>query len=149
MDILPDSDRLANKIIMYTEGMQADSEEGWLFLGFIRRLFFIPIELICIYKLKKIIPIYQGSLNLIIFGYMLYFLLANVSATIAIRVSTAFYIYEIITIPVMFLLVKSLKIKVILFVIFVFYCAMKYIYLINNFYDVYVPYINVLVNQFF
>lgn len=144
VDILPDSDRLANKIALYTEGKAADSETGWLFLGFVRRLFFIPIELFCISKLKKVVPIYQGSLNLIIFGYMLYFLFANVSATVAIRISTAFYIYEIITIPAMFLLVKSMKLKILLFILFIVYCAMKYIYLINNFYDVYIPYTNVL-----
>lgn len=147
VDILPDSDRLANKVVAYTEGMEANSEAGWLFLGFVRRLFFIPIELMCMYKLKNYISTYRGCLNLIIFGYMLYFLFANISATIAIRVSTAFYIYEIITIPAMFLLVKSLKIKLILFIIFIGYCGMKYIYLINNFYDEYIPYINVLFNQ--
>jgi len=147
VDILPDSDRLANKVVAYTEGTEANSEAGWLFLGFVRRLFFIPIELMCMYKLKNYISTYRGCLNLIIFGYMLYFLFANISATIAIRISTAFYIYEIITIPAMFLLVKSLKIKLILFIIFIGYCGMKYIYLINNFYDVYIPYINVLFNQ--
>lgn len=98
------------------------------------------------YKLRNIIPTYQGCLNLITFGYMLYFLFANISATIAIRASTAFYIYEIITIPAMFLLVKSLKVKLIVFIIFICYCSMKYIYLINNFYDVYIPYINILFN---
>lgn len=142
LNIMPDADRLNEKLDLY---MNIGTDDGgFLLLGYIRRLLFLPIELWAITKLEKIDNKYRGCINLIIVGYMLYFLLGNVSPTIATRISTAFYFYEVITIPAIFLLVKKINIKLVLFFILVIYSLMKYIYAINLYRDIYIPYINIL-----
>lgn len=141
-NIMPDADRLNEKLDLYINVGTDDGE--FLLLGYIRRLFFLPLELWAITKLEKIDNKYRGCINLIIVGYMLYFLFGNVSPTIAVRISTAFYFYEVITIPAIFLLVKKINIKLVLFFILIIYSLIKYIYAINLYPDAYIPYVNIL-----
>lgn len=141
--VLPDSDRLLEKVDFYYEaGYRSDGPI--VILTYIRRIIFIPIELWALSKIEKVNMYYRGYLNLIIFGYMIYFLFENMSPIIATRISSAYYIYEIITIPMLFMIFKSLKIKISMFLILVLYLLIKYLYAINMYYDVYVPYINIL-----
>ena len=142
LNIMPDADRLNDKLDLY---INIGTDDGdFLLLGYIRRMLFLPIELWAIRKLEKIDNKYRGCINIIVVGYMLYFLLGNVSPTIAGRISTAFYFYEVITIPAIFLLVKKINIRLILFFILLSYSLIKYIYAINLYPDAYIPYVNIL-----
>ena len=142
LNIMPDADRLNEKLDLY---MNIGTDDGdFLLVGYIRRMLFLPIELWAVTKLEKIDNRYRGCINLIVIGYIIYFLLGNVSPTIASRISTAFYFYEIITIPAIFLLLKNINIKLIFFFILLIYSLIKYIYIINLYPDIYIPYTNIL-----
>lgn len=142
LNVMPDADRLSGKIDFY---MSVGTDDGSSsLLSYIRRLLFLPLELWAIIKLEKVNYVYRGCINLIVFGYILYFLFNNVSPVVATRISTAFYFYEVITIPAIFLLVKNINIKLILFFILLVYSLIKYIYAINLYPDAYIPYVNIL-----
>ncbi|WP_444314052.1 EpsG family protein [Megamonas funiformis] len=144
-NVLPDSERLLEKIDFYYESGSV-SDGPIIILTYIRRIIFIPIELWAISRIEKFDKNYRGYLNLIIFGYILYFLFDNMSPIIATRISSVYYIYEIITIPMIFIVFKSLKIRIGIFCLLLIYLLIKYLYAINMYYDIYVPYINVLFN---
>lgn len=144
-NVLPDSERLLEKIDFYYDvGNVTDGPI--IILTYIRRLIFIPIELWAISRIEKFDKNYRGYLNLIIFGYIIYFLFDNMSPVIATRISSAYYIYEIITVPMIFMVFKSLKVKIGIFCVLSIYLLIKYLYAINVYYDVYVPYVNILFN---
>lgn len=144
-NILPDSERLLEKASLYYE-VGSMSDGPIVILTYLRRLIFIPIELWAISRIEKFDKNYRGYLNLIIFGYMLYFLFENMSPVIASRISSVYYIYEIITIPTIFVVIKSLKIRIGVFCVLSIYLLIKYLYAINMYYDIYIPYINILFN---
>lgn len=142
LNILPDAERLNEKLDLYMN--IGNDDGGFLVFGYLRRLLFLPIELWAISRLDKIDKNYRGYINLIIFGYMLYFLFGNMSPTIASRISTPFYFYEVITIPLLIYFGKSLRIKMVMFFVLTMYVLLKYIYAINLYPDSYIPYVNIL-----
>lgn len=143
-----DEQRLSDKIEMYAYnyGMY-DIESNTLLLGYIRRLMFLPLELWAIKKISKIDPNYRGYINLIVFGYMLYFLLTNLGLTFAFRANSFYVIYEYLTIPALFFLIKRRELKVVLFFIFAGYLFFKYMYFIEAQSYEYIPYLNVLLDN--
>lgn len=135
-----DTERLLIKINTYTQEIGGS---GTIFT-YSRRLIFIPIEIYMISKMKDFCPHYRGSVNLILFGYMIYFLLINVSNTFATRISSPFYIYEIVVIPNLIAYYKNVYIRLMLFVFLVIYSVTKYVYAIQMYPDSYIPYVNIL-----
>ena len=78
INVLPiDVDRINNKIDLYSDYGMADREEGTLLLGYLRRLLFLPLELWAINKMDKFNINYRGFVNIISFGYILYFALSG------------------------------------------------------------------------
>ncbi|WP_286821696.1 EpsG family protein [Mitsuokella sp. UBA4253] len=137
-------ERLLDKIdLYYMSGASAEEEAGML-ISSVRRLIFVPIEIFFIEKISKNNPYYRGCVNLTLFGYSLFFLLKNVSPTVATRVSSPFYMYEIIVIPMIFTLARNFWVKILFFVVIAVYSFAKYIYGINLYEDILVPYTNVL-----
>lgn len=147
VNVIPiDSERLANKVYSYMYIHDYSNENANAILGYIRRLVFVPLEMWAVLKMDKINNNYRGFVNLVIFGYILYFIFGNVGQVFAVRLNSAYVIYEIITIPSIFVLIKSLKLKIILFLILAGYLFYRYIYFIDMNSNGYIPYVNILLN---
>lgn len=146
--IFIDQERIASKVDLYVYDYDMNDIEALpLFLGYCRRLLFIPIELWMINRMEKIDKNYRGFVNLIIFGNMLYFLLANMGSTFAVRANYFYVMCEMITIPAIFIFIKKMWVKLIVFFIFSIYLYLKYIFFILNKPEAFIPYINVLFNM--
>ena len=135
-------ERLMTKVSLYYETGASDG--GYMLWGYIRRLIFVPIEVWAIPYLTRNVAYFKGCVQLIFFGYGLYFLLRNVSPTVASRTSSPFYFYEVIAIPSLFLLIKSIYARIAFFAVLVLYSLIKYIYAIQMYEDIYVPYVNII-----
>ena len=135
-----DTQRLLTKIDTYIQ----ESRDSNYILVYARRLIFIPLELYVLSKMEKINEYFRGSVNLIVFGYMIYFLLINVSNTFATRISSPFYIYEMMVLPNIIYYFKNINMRVIGFIVLVIYAYVKYIYALNLYPECYIPYVNIL-----
>lgn len=139
-----DTDRLFNKAEAYVYIHDYTRENSVMLLGYIRRILFLPLEIWALSKMEKINSNYRGFLNLIIFGYIVYFLFGNMGQVFAARFSSAYTIYEIITIPSIFILIKSWKKRLLLFLVLSGYLLFRYIFFINLNYEDFIPYVNVI-----
>lgn len=144
--LLPDSDRLSDKVDLYAYYYDASKEASTFIMGYIRRLLFLPLELWAILKIEKYLPNYRGYINLIVLGCIIQFLLGNVSTIIAGRMSSFYNVYEIILLPAILILIRSIKLRFLAFLVILFLSILKYAYAINEYPDVYIPYINILFN---
>lgn len=135
-------ERLMTKVALYYSTGASDGD--YMIFGYIRRVLFLPIELWALPYFEGKNPIFRGCVNLIFWGYGLYFLLGNMSPTVASRVSSPFYFYEVIVVPMLFMLIKSFYGRLMFFFMLVTYAFIKYIYAINMYKDIYIPYVNIL-----
>lgn len=134
-------ERIATKVLLYSS---SDGDSSFIIFGYIRRLIFIPFELYFMNKMVRFDSRYRGYTRLIIFGYSLYFLLSGMSSTLAMRISVAFYIYEIITIPELILMFKGLYSKLVAYVVLFAYALVKYVYIVHVYEDSYIPFKSIL-----
>jgi len=136
-------ERLLDKVDLYYGGSSAEEEANML-VSSVRRLLIVPIEIFFIEKISKTNPYYRGCVNLTVFGYALFFLLKNVNATVATRVGSPFYMYEILLIPMIFSLARNFWVRILFFLVVAAYSFVKYVYGINMYEESLVPYTNVL-----
>ncbi len=139
-----DTERLLLKIDTY---VQETADPNSIF-SYARRLLFIPLEIYMISKMEVVDKNYRGCVNLIVCGYMMYFLLINVSNTFATRISSSFYIYEILVLPNIIGYYKRLDVRILCFILLGVYACVKYVYAIELYQEAYIPYTNVLFGGF-
>lgn len=109
-------------------------------LGILRRCMFLPILIYFKNKFSNINQNYVGFLNLTCIGIFLFYLLYSVSATVAARLSIYYSLFEIFTIPYLFLLVQNNFSRTILWIICIIYCGLKYYYGLYAYYDEFIPF---------
>lgn len=141
-----DQERLATKIALYYDTGTSDGEH--MVWGMLRRVLFIPLELWAVKKMSLLNAYYRGMINLIVFGYSLYFLLRNVSPTIATRISSPFYYYEIIAIPALFMLCRSVYTRMALFAVVAVYSLVKYYYALMLYESTFIPFVNIITGAY-
>jgi len=95
-------------------------------------------------QILTVYPHYNSYLNIVVFGYSIYFVMINTFATFAIRLSSMFSFYEMILLPLP-LLVLHKRINILLLYLFIFILSlMKFAITIMSWQDYFFPYQNLL-----
>lgn len=139
------------KMIFYLEAEELNNNFGsalsnqtTIFMGVMRRCFFLAPLIYYKYKFQKISQQYSGFLNLNIVGICFYFFFSGLSTVLAGRGSVYYMIYEVFVIPYLILVVKNdLSNKIIFFTLFAVYCFLKYYNGLFMYYDEYVPFTSI------
>lgn len=146
-----DSGKIAQKIFEYYTLSQSGESYGnamdnsqRMFLSYFRRLVLVPLYLYLSSMIGMKNKYYFGCLNLVVFGYMLYFLASVVGTEFAVRLSCYYYVYEVLLITSLLLVFKSNLSRILAYGVIILYCLSKYMYIMYNLGDCYIPYVHVL-----
>lgn len=142
------SSRITSKADIYLQ-RNAEIESGRksifdMALGISKRAVIIPIlwYFRSIVKFKS--PVYEGFLNLFIFGNCIYFLLGNMGMGIS-RLATVYYSFEII---LLCLIVDHAKSRKFWYFVFVLYALVKLVFVLTSLVDIVVPYYSIFDTEY-
>jgi EpsG family len=121
-------------------GMQVSGLTSIL-LGGIKRLLILPVLFLFRKKIEKKYSEYGGYLNLLIVGNGLYYLTIHFVALQ--RISTYFYFYEILLLLMLLASFNWWKERLLLYMGLIVYAALKLIYSIAAYPDLFIPYYSI------
>lgn len=119
---------------------QAIDSNTRMIVAYFRRICFLPVFFVLYKKFYLNNEMYKGMLNLVTFAHILFFFLANLGMDFAGRISSYYYVYEILLITFIVNMKNKWKSKIFLFCIIYSYCFIKYIYLMYSLGEYYVPF---------
>lgn len=142
--------RFQEKLEVYSELTQM-GEKGFgqktdplvsFIVGFIRKaLVLIPI-IIYRKKLQSKFSFFNVLFNLIVFGAIFYFILGSISQVFK-RGATYFDGAELVCLPLFLYLIKSKRERFVLYIVIGIYAFSKLYFIVNAFWDLYVPYYSI------
>ncbi|MFF2018635.1 EpsG family protein [Paenibacillus sp. NPDC058177] len=116
-----------------------NDRQGSEYAGLINTVFLLFVFLFIYWRNDRSDSHFLGMFNLFFFGAILYFgtYLNSVSLT---RMALPFMMCQIYLIPYIFNVVKNNKIKIIVFLVFFVYLAMRYYSVLSVYWDLYIPF---------
>lgn len=91
-------------------------------------------------KVEKHYSWYNQYFNILLFGYILYFIFVHSFPTFAIRLASLFSIYEILLLPLIFMYIKSYTNKILLFIFIIFIINGKFLSTLVAWEELFFPY---------
>lgn len=148
---LDNDNEMVLKMMFYLEAEELNNNFGaalsnqtTIFMGVMRRCFFLAPLIYYKHRFQKISQHYSGFLNLNIIGICFYFFFSGLSTALANRGSVYYMIYEVFVIPYLIFVVKNDFVnKAMFFFLFVIYCFLKYYNGLFGYYDEYVPFTSI------
>lgn len=119
---------------------QAIDSDTRMMIASLRRVVFLPVFL-AIYKKKWVDnEIYTRTLNLVVFGHILFFFISGIGMDFAGRLTLYYYIYEILLISFIVSIGNDWIKKGAVFLTVFMYSFMKYFYLLYSLGEYYIPF---------
>lgn len=128
---------IITKMIIYSNG-KYEMEQSSLVMGTIKRILTLPLFIMYRNKIQedKYNRIYDGCLNLYIFGTCVYYLFALGNLGQLVRMSVYFQFFEL---PLFYIILRRTK-NIVLIMFFMAYCGMKIYSALSGYPDLYVPF---------
>jgi len=120
--------------------MEMQSSNNTFVISLIRRAIFIPIYIFAAEYVIDKKDLYRRFLNLVLSGYIIFLLFAQISEEIAVRLCGYYTVYEFILLSAIISVTKNKFLRLLIFILLVIYEAIKYNTSIQSLYDYYVPY---------
>ena len=133
----------AEKLLQYgDEGLETSHSNPYLSyaLGILKRAFILPLLIYGKrYTSPTILPKYQGFLNLLVFGNIIYFIFI-LSVPVITRLALPFLYMEIFLLAYLLLSMNDFKLKVFLLILIVIFGAFRLYLFMSPYMDLYVPF---------
>ena len=126
---------IITKLIIYS-GEEYEMEQSSLVMGTIKRLLTLPLFVLYRKNIQEDKEMYDGCLNLYIFGTCVYYLFALGNLGQLVRMSVYFQFFEL---PLFYIILRHTKNIVLIFYIMA-YCGMKVYSALSGYPDLYVPF---------
>ncbi len=133
----------AEKLLQYgEEGLETSHSNPYLSyaLGILKRAFILPLLIYGKrYVSPSILPQYQGFLNLLIFGNIIYFIFI-LSVPVITRLALPFLYMEIFLLAYLLVSLNDFKLKVFLLILIMIFGAFRLYLFMSPYMDLYVPF---------